>query len=138
MWNTVKNNLTILQLQNYISLTKYKNDILNNKLNTFNTIDTLNNSIKDNDNKESCNDSEILSFDVSYYFRKPWEKLATPHKIVKIKEYVKSLNYDKKNEDKIIDNLINKLKSKKLNKTIVNYNNDIGKIISIKNLLRKN
>jgi hypothetical protein len=68
-----------------------------------------------------------------YIYRKPWNKLNTIHKIIKIKEFVSTLSIDdielKKNLKK---NLVDMIKTKKLTKkNDINYDAVNGIIISI-------
>ena len=67
-----------------------------------------------------------------YIYRKPWNKLNTIHKIIKIKEFVSTLSIDdielKKN---LKENLVDMIKTKKLTKkNDINYDAVNGIIIS--------
>ena len=74
-----------------------------------------------------------------YYYKKPWNKLNIIHKKIKIKEYINNLMLTKHKKKTLIDNLINLLNNKKLNKkNDVDYDTFNGKIISISILKCKN
>lgn len=74
-----------------------------------------------------------------YYYKKPWNKLNIIHKKIKIKEYISNLMLTKHKKKTLIDNLINLLNNKKLNKkNDVDYDTFNGKIISISILKCKN
>ena len=68
-----------------------------------------------------------------YIYRKPWNKLNTIHKIIKIKEFVSTLSIDdieiKKN---LKEKLVDMIKTKKLTKkNDINYDITNGIILSI-------
>ena len=84
-------------------------------------------------------EQEIGIFNQSdnYLYKKPWNKLAQIHKILKIKQYVKTQLglTDKKYENELINELIGYVKNKILSKKkTVNYDFNKEKIISIPNL----
>ena len=96
-----------------------------------------------NKNKIQVNlpNKEIIKLDTDtepkysdeYIYHKPWNKLNNIHKIIKIKEFINNLetdDIDMKNKLKL--NLTNMIKEKKLSKkTDVNYDSNLGSIISI-------
>jgi hypothetical protein len=68
-----------------------------------------------------------------YIYRKPWNKLNSIHKIIKIKEFISNLESDdidmkKKLKIKLVDMIKNKQLTKK---TDINYDSTNGNIISI-------
>lgn len=65
-------------------------------------------------------------------YKKQWIRMPDMNKIVKIKEYVKSLDMDKKEKMSLEKKLLDKLKEGKLEK--VEYDNKSCKIIKIKNI----
>lgn len=127
LWPDVINKLEQLQITNYLKITDYKKDILESK--TY----SVKNEATESE-LETVTESEILQKDISYLFKKPWTKLSNIHKIVKIKEYIRGLNYSSSVKSKIEKNLMKLLKSKKLNKEDFIYDEDMGRIISIHNL----
>jgi len=131
LWSNVKSKLEKLQIENYLNISDYKKEILSNKINESEKKEEI---LKTE--TESNNESEILSQDISYLFKKPWSKLSNIHKIVKIKEYIRSLDYSISIKSKIEKNLMGLLKSKKLNKDDFVYDENLGKIISIHNLMK--
>ena len=135
LWTNVIKVLEKSQIGNYVKLTDYKTDILSKMIIPDNKNDNK------NDNKESetpINDSEILAQDISYLFKKPWSKLSNIHKIVKIKEYIRSLDYSQSVKSKVEKNLMELLKKRKLKKEDFVYDEVLGKIISIHNLSKIN
>jgi hypothetical protein len=69
-----------------------------------------------------------------YFYIKPWNKLTSIHKIIKIKEFVNNLIIDNEDEKIILrDKLIELIKNKNI-KNKINYDIDKGKIISISQL----
>jgi len=101
----------------------------------------IKNKIKINlpDTKETSNEdtntnteSEIKYSD-EYIYKKPWNKLNSVHKIIKIKEFINNLesdDIDMKNKLKLT--FIDMVKEKKLSKkNDINYDSNIGNIISI-------
>jgi hypothetical protein len=88
--------------------------------------------------------NEILDCVDTFAYQKPWAKLKEFHKINKIKEYIKELEYDtsdntilndskiKKNKNKLFNELWKLIQSKKINqKQIIEYNHDKCKIDDI-------
>jgi hypothetical protein len=80
----------------------------------------------------------IESEKIDYLYLKPWVKLTLIHKIIKIKEFVNSLDLSDENEiDELKDKLIELIKDKTI-KIKVNYDQTKGKIISISHLSFEN
>ena len=71
-----------------------------------------------------------------YLYLKPWVKLNTIHKIIKIKEYINMLLInDEKDKNQLKEKLINMIKNKIITKKdSILYDSTKGKIISIPNL----
>ena len=71
-----------------------------------------------------------------YLYLKPWVKLNTIHKIIKIKEYINMLLIkDEKDKNELKEKLINMIKTKIITKKdSILYDSTKGKIISIPNL----
>ena len=86
-------------------------------------------SIEENTNRKQLFSDEDL-------YKKPWNKLNSIHKILKIKEYVKNLkNISEKNKSELIEQLTGLVKTKVLTKKDkINYDDTNGKIISFINL----
>ena len=109
----------ILHLKNYL-------DKINNK--TDNSTDNL---------TETFSQSEIYPSDISFLFKKPWNKLPVVHQIIKIKEFCKKICNSKAKQLNMEKNLIDKLK-KKILKNQIKYDEKNGKIIAINNLNKLN
>lgn len=139
--NLIKTNLDL----NY-----YKN--LKKNCNTININENfIDNIIKDLEmnlvkNESSVEESDIKSsennivYSEDYVYKKPWTKLNSVHKIIKIKEFVSKLlieDHDHKKE--LIKNLKMLVKNKIITKKDkVNYDKLKGRIISIPDLVYKN
>jgi len=109
----------------------YRLDELNGKL-----VEHTNNTII-SDKTEEENNKNIFQQNNEYIYKKPWNKLSEVHKIIKIKEYVKTQLgiIDKKYETELIKLLTKYIKDKILSKKkSVNYNMYKAKIISIPSL----
>jgi len=139
-------------LKNKLNLNYYKN--LKKNCKNFNIkenfiseiIDNLENdlsknesSIEESELKSENNNNEVI-YSEDYVYKKPWTKLNSVHKIIKIKEFVSKLFIEDKYEK---NELINKLKYLVKNKIItkkdkVNYDKLKGRIISIPDLVYKN
>jgi len=89
--------------------------------------------IVDNITVSEKNDNITLSEKNDYLYLKPWTRLNIIHKIIKIKEFVNSLNINNLQEtNDLKDRLINIIKDKTLSKkTKINYDTNKGVIISI-------
>jgi len=80
-------------------------------------------------NIKTHNSSEIND----YLYLKPWIKINTIHKIIKLKEFLNNL--ENFNNEGLKQELIDLIKSKKLK---VNYDSTKGTIISINDLIYEN
>ncbi len=87
---------------------------------------------------ETENHKQIFYDDDLY--KKPWVKLNSIHKILKIKEFVNNLKINsEKDRSELKDELVTLIKTKILTKKEkVNYDEVTGKIISLTNLQYKN
>ena len=118
----VKNNSQITWLNDHI-----------NKLNGIVNSDTETQQVKKNENIVS---PKIMEENL---YNKSWSKLNAIHKIIKIKEFVNNIKIDNINDkEKLKDELVDLVKSKILTKKDkITYDEENGKIISIKNLQYK-
>jgi len=87
------------------------------------------------DNSLSLTDN-FNEFSDDYLYKKPWTKLSSIHKIIKIKEFVQKLIINKEEDrEKLKDSLINLINSKKLTKKdMVKYDSINARIIGIPSL----
>ena len=81
-------------------------------------------------------DTEVIPASIysdEYIYRKQWNKLNVVHKILKVKEFINSMNIDDLEIKKTIrEKLVNMVKDKKLTKkNDVNYDQNNGVIKSI-------
>lgn len=140
-----------MNLESYINnheLFYYKN-IIKSDIDTE-TKTTINNMIKNltesinntNDSIVEEKNSELetkLSETDEGYFYKPWNKMTTVHKIIKIKEFVNNMDINTGMKNKLITYLKSALKDKKITKNEqVIYNVNQAKIISIPKLKLNN
>ena len=117
-----KNNSEVLWLNDHI-----------NKLNGIVHSDTETQLVKKNENIIPCkNNDENL-------YQKSWSKLNAIHKIIKIKEFVNNIKFNNDEaREKLKEELVNLIKTKILTKKDkIIYDEENGKIISIKNLQYK-
>lgn len=127
-----------MNLSYYINLKKYNTDSNVEKI-IDEKIDSLKNLLKEtsdsiNEEKNSELESKLSETEESYFY-KPWNKMSTVHKIIKLKEYVSNLELENNIKIKLINYLKNALKNKKITKNDqVIYNISKAKIISIPKL----
>jgi hypothetical protein len=76
--------------------------------------------------------SPLFSEIEQYIYKKPWLRLQEYHKIVKLREYVKSLEAKERDKKNLEELLINKLKNKELKNKQVTYMPEKEKIMNIK------
>jgi hypothetical protein len=91
--------------------------------------------------KIEINETEKVVYnEVDELYKKPWQKLNTIHKILKIKEFVNNLNISSNEEkEKLKGDLIMLIKNKILTKKEnVDYDDENGKILNIKKLQYNN
>lgn len=127
-WKSVKNTLEKYKIQNLLSLTNYLSKDLQIYLD--NLVDN-NESEEDFTTSDNFKNSEIIPNDLTSLFKKPWGSLPIVHQIIKIKEYCKNKASNKNNYINMEKKLVDKIKKRKLNKTLINYDEEHGKIISI-------
>ena len=125
---------TYMNIKYYNDLVIYleKNNIDNNWLkNHYQNLYNNNN----NSSKSSSESDTMKNINLDGLYNKIWSKLNIIHKIIKIKEFLNSLNI-KKSEDKeiLINEIILLLKTKKIKNKDIIYDENNCKIISIPNL----
>jgi hypothetical protein len=103
-------------------------DDLTSKINELSVINT-NSETKVND---IVTETDLLSENIDYLFLKPWNKINKIHKIIKLKEFVKSLDCSEKDKENLKEELIENIKTN--NKFKITYDEKKGRIISIPNL----
>jgi hypothetical protein len=103
-------------------------DNLTSKINELSVINT-NSEKKVND---IVTETDLLSENIDYLFLKPWNKINKIHKIIKLKEFVKSLDCSEKDKENLKEELIENIKTN--NKFKITYDEKKGRIISIPNL----
>jgi len=87
--------------------------------------------------QETDNHNQIFSDEQCYI--KPWVKLNSIHKILKIKEFVNNLQTSEENRKELKDELVELVKTKILTKKEhVKYDEVNGKVISLTNLKYNN
>ena len=126
--NILKNNLNLNYYKNLKKSCKNLNinyNFITEMIeNIENTLSKNESSVEESELKsDNNNNNNNLIYSEDYVYKKPWTKLNSVHKIIKIKEFVSKLLIEDKN-DKI--ELINKLKLLVKNKIItkkdkVNY-----------------
>ena len=84
------------------------------------------NTISDTEKSETIEKSE----NIDYLYTKSWNKLNQIHKVIKIKEFINSLEIKENDKEELRENLIDMLKDKK-NKNKINYDEVKCKIINI-------
>ena len=127
--------MDINKLKLYLEKHYYKNLV---KYMKKNNIDY---ELEDIDITETSCDKIITDTESNdYYYKKQWSKLALQHKIIKMKEFVNTLNIDTKEESEELKNkLIDLIKNKVLTKKeMVQYDEINCKITSIPLLKYKN
>lgn len=142
-YESIKDNLELNYINNLIK-TCEKNNI--NKDILLKILEKKNKSISDTSETKRMSldinatkinqDSPLNSFSDDYLYQKPWTKLTAIHKIIKIKEFITSLEIkDEKERLEIKEKLIELVKNKILTKkdTVI-YDPIKAKIISIQSL----
>jgi hypothetical protein len=142
-YESIKDNLELNYINNLIK-TCEKNNI--NKDILLKILEKKNKSISDTSETKRMSldinatkinqDSPLNSFSDDYLYQKPWTKLTAIHKIIKIKEFITSLEIkDEKERLEIKEKLIELVKNKILTKKdSVIYDPIKAKIISIQSL----
>jgi hypothetical protein len=92
--------------------------------------------IKNTSNLNNTESPTSAQYTDDYLYLKPWVKLTTIHKIIKIKEYINMLLInDEKDKNELKEKLIDMVKNKIITKKdSILYDSTKGKIISIPNL----
>lgn len=127
-----------MKLSYYINLKSENTDSNISKVidKEINKLQGLLKETNDSVNEEKISELESkLSETEESYFYKPWNKMSTVHKIIKLKEYVAELDLDNNIKLNLISYLKDALKKKKITKNEqVIYNISKAKIISIPKL----
>jgi hypothetical protein len=131
-----------MDIEKYINLNKksYYNNLVKNLKNDEKIY--INNLLKNLDNSINNINSiltETEKTEDDYLYKKPWNRLNMVHKIIKIKEFINSMNISLENKNTLIQKMTFMIKSKKLQKVSeVEYNQELMKIISINCLSQDN
>ena len=133
--NFYQKNMELLyykNLKNHNSNSNIQSKIDSNILKLEKSLQKTNDSITEEKNTEL---ETRLSETEEGYFYKPWNKMSTVHKIIKIKEYVSNLDLENSAKINLLRYLKTALKEKKISKNEqVIYNITKAKIISIPKL----
>jgi hypothetical protein len=133
-------------INNYLKLKYYNDLIIYTDKNNINNEDikkyysTINQSNDDNNLSKTSSESDtIKNINLDGLYNKIWAKLNIIHKIIKLKEFIKSLNI-KKNSDReeLTNNIIDLLKNKKIKNKEIIYDENNCNIISMPNLQYEN
>lgn len=104
-------------------------DKLSNKINDLSVVNTISET---NTEKNILSDKKLLYENTDYLFLKQWNKLNKIHKIIKIKEFIKTLECQQEEKDLLQDELIEIVKN--ISKFKITYDEKKGRIISIPTL----
>ncbi len=129
---TVLNDIESIVKDNYIY--RFKNELLNcidedRKKDLKNIIAGF--SIQKIEKKENKLDDYLKTIHDAAY-KKNWSRLTDFHKKEKLIEYVKNLNLEKEESEKLQKKLLNKLSKNEISLKEVEYDSTNGYIISIK------
>ncbi len=129
---TVLNDIESIIKENYIY--RFKNELSNcidedRKKDLKNIIAGF--SIQKTEKKENKLDDYLKTIQDAAY-KKNWSRLTDFHKKEKIIEYVKKLNLEKEESEKLQKKLLNKLSKNEISLKEVEYDSTNGCIISIK------
>ena len=108
-------------------------DKLNSKINDLSVINTNSETFTE---KNIITEKNLLSESTDYLFLKQWSKLNKIHKIIKIKEFIKTLECNQDDKEQIQDEIIEIVKN--FNKFKITYDEKKGRIISIPTLTFSN
>jgi len=97
-------------------------------------LSSINDTTKEEKPLEYLNTKDALKEIQTVMYKREWHKLPDVHKINRIIEFIKKNKVDKNNYNDTINILIARIKEKKLNNKIVQYNTKEGIIESIKGL----
>ena len=98
-YSNIKNNTSNKDIINLVN--KYISELNSN-------ISSITTSIVE---KNSEIDSKLSETEEGYFY-KPWNKMSTVHKIIKIKQFVNDMNIENNQKSKLITYLKNALKKK--------------------------
>ena len=120
-----KNNINKDMLIEKIKKLQQGKNQSNESSDTVDTVDTI--------DAVSESHSSIKQYDDNYLYQKQWAKMAPIHKIIKIKEFINSLQINDSNQkQQLKDKLIEMVKNKTLTKkNSVEYDSINAKIINI-------
>jgi len=91
-------------------------------------------------NIELDSEGQKIKYSEDYLYKKPWTKLTSVHKMIKVKEFVNKLMInDEKDKNELKKKLVTMIKTKKLTKKdMVKYDSINGRVIAIPILIYKN
>ena len=123
---TLKQNMTLLYYKN-LEIQAKKNNV-NIKLPHINLIEN-------NDNEIVHTETETI-YSEDFVYKKPWNKLNSIHKIIKVKDFINKLDIsDMEMKKHLINQFTTMIKNKQLTKkSDVEYDHISGNIISIPSL----
>ena len=136
-FNSIKSNLYLLYINNLIKTCDKQNinkDILVKELEKIdNSNEIIIKKITSSNSLSNTESPTAHKFSDDYLYQKPWNKLTTIHKIIKVKEFVNQLSIkNDKDQLSIKESLIELVKNKTLTKKdSVIYDSNKFKIISI-------
>lgn len=135
----LKTKMTELYYKNIESQAK-KSKITLNLPDQINIIDDVQNSECNTESlKSETHKSETHSVTDDYMYKKPWNKLNSIHKIIKIKEFVETMTIDNDMKKHLKSHLSDMIKKKQLTKkNDVEYDYINGKVVAIPSLQCKN
>lgn len=113
---------------------QYINENINDENIKQSLLSIINESIKEEKPIEYMNSKDALKEIQTSMYKREWHKLPDVHKINRIIEFIKKNKCDKNNYNDTINILISKVKERKLNNKIVQYNTKDGIIELIKGL----
>ena len=89
---------------------------------------------------ELDSEGQEIKYSEDYLYKKPWTKLTSVHKMIKVKEFVNKLMInDEKDKNELKKKLVSMIKSRKLTKKdMVKYDSINGRVIAIPILKYKN
>jgi hypothetical protein len=136
-FNSIKSNLYLLYINNLIKTCDKQNinkDMLVKELEKIdNSNEIIIKKITSSNSLSNTESPTAHKFSDDYLYQKPWNKLTTIHKIIKVKEFVNQLSIkNDKDQLSIKESLIELVKNKTLTKKdSVIYDSNKFKIISI-------
>jgi hypothetical protein len=134
--NTFNKMLTLNYYKSLIEFSNKKN--INDDISWL--TDYYNNLFDNNISSKTSSESDCKSFfeDINLY-KKPWQKLNNIHKNIKIREFVNRFGItDSIEKSEMADKLINLIKTNKINKNDIDYDEINGYILAIPKLVYDN